>query len=295
VPGASRTVLIRYRPYLLGPATGELTVTTLQGAQTVPYVVPLNANGIARTMAGCGVQVTCPGPITVNANSRVTLTPTITAPGSTTCNWGVTMRPTSSSGTFSAPTSCTSTTYDADVVGTHVVNFNVSDGLGGTAQCTTPITVNPNGDLWIELTWDRPNDMDLHLLHPMAGSYANSTSWFHNTFDCNYRNRTPTWGSGTQSNPNLDRDDITATGPENTRINTPVQGIAYAIGVHMYSWSASPSAVTSTVKLFCGGQLKTTQVRAQNVLKDMWIVGTVNFGANNMCTFTPVNTNVNVP
>lgn len=295
VPGASRTVLIRYRPYLLGPATGELTVTTLQGTQTVPYVVPLNANGIARTMAGCGVQVTCPGPITVNANSRVTLTPTITAPGSTTCSWGVTMRPTSSSGTFSAPASCVSTTYDADVVGTHVVNFNVSDGLGGTAQCTTPITVNPNGDLWIELTWDRPNDMDLHLLHPMAGSYSNSTSWFHNTFDCNYRNRTPTWGSGTQSDPNLDRDDITGQGPENTRINTPVQGVPYAIGVHMYSWSASPSAVTSTVKLYCGGQLKTTQVRAQNVLKDMWIVGTVNFGANNMCTFTAVNSNVNVP
>jgi hypothetical protein len=225
----------------------------------------------------------------------VTLAPTIMAPGAVTCGWQVGMRPASSSGNFSAPTSCVSTTYDADVVGTHILNFNVSDGLGGTAQCTTPITVNPNGDLWIELTWDRPNDMDLHLLHPNAGSPTASGSWFNTTYDCSYRNRTPTWPNGTQSNPNLDRDDITGQGPENTRINTPVQGTNYAIGVHMYSWSASPSAVTSTVKVYCGGQLKTTQTRSQNVMKDMWVVGTVNFGAGGACTFNAINSIVNVP
>lgn len=295
VPGASRTILMRYRPYLLGPAVGELTATIQQGTQAVPYAIPLKGNGIARMQAGCGVSVVCPGPMTVNANSRVTLAPTIMAPGAVTCGWQVGMRPASSSGNFSAPTSCVSTTYDADVVGTHILNFNVSDGLGGTAQCTTPITVNPNGDLWIELTWDRPNDMDLHLLHPMAGSPTVSGSWFNGTYDCSYRNRTPTWPNGTQSNPTLDRDDITGQGPENTRINTPVQGTNYAIGVHMYSWSASPSAVTSTVKIYCGGQLKTTQTRSQNVTKDMWVVGTVNFGASGACTFNSINSIVNVP
>ena len=127
-----------------------------------------------------------------------------------------------------------------------MVSFNVSDGLGGTAQCTTPITVNPNGDLWIELTWDRPNDMDLHLLHPNAGAAATSAaSWGTSTWDCNFRTRTPTtWGTGAQANPSLDRDDITGQGPENTRINTPSHSFAYTVGVHMYCWSASPNAVT---------------------------------------------------
>lgn len=288
-PGASRTVLLRYRPYLVGPAVGEVTVTMQQGAQAVPYVVVLNGNGRARTMAGCGVTVMCPGPITVNANSTVTLTPSIMAPGATTCNWAIGARPATSSGNFSSPNSCTSTTYFADVVGTHIVNFNVSDGLGGTAQCTTPITVNPNGDLWIELTWDRPNDMDLHLLHPNGGSTTSISSWNNTTWDCHFRSRTPTWGAGAQADPSLDRDDISGRGPENTRINTPSRAFAYTVGVHMYSWTASPSAVTSTLKVYCGGQLMTTRTRSMNVTKDMWVVGRVDFNAGTPCLYTDIN------
>lgn len=294
LPGASRTVLIRFRPYLTGPQAGVLTVTTQQGTQTVPYNVPLTANGIARTQATCGVQVSCPGPMTVNANSTVTLTPTIMAPGAVSCAWSASMRPSTSNGTFSAPSSCVSTTYFADVVGTHVISFNVSDGLGGTAQCTTPITVNANGDLWIELTWNRPNDVDLHLLHPNAGSANLSTSWFNTVWDCNYSNTAPNWAAGAAANPSLDRDDITGQGPENTRINSPVQNLNYTIGAHMYSYAAA-SPVTSTVKVYCGGQLMTTQVRTMSVVKDMWIVGTVRFQSGVPCVFTPTNTVINVP
>ncbi|MDP3572213.1 MAG: choice-of-anchor D domain-containing protein [Archangium sp.] len=294
-PGASRTVLLRYRPYLVGPATGEVTVTMQQGSMAVPYAVALNGNGRARTMAGCGVTAMCPGPITVNANSTVTLTPSIMAPGATTCNWAIASRPTTSSGNFSAPNSCSSTTYFADVVGTHIVNFNVSDGLGGTAQCTTPITVNPNGDLWIELTWDRPNDMDLHLLHPMAGPSNSATSWNNSVYDCHWLNKTPSWPGGAQASPSLDRDDITGRGPENTRINAPSRTVAYTVGVHMYSWSASPNAVTSTLKVYCGGQLMTTSTRTMSVTKQMWVAGTINFGAGTPCLYSPINTTVNVP
>jgi hypothetical protein len=295
-PGASRTVLLRFRPYLVGPATGEFTVNIQQGTQAVPYVVPLAGNGIVRTAAGCGVTAVCPGPITVSANSTVTLTPTVMSSGGVTCAWSVASRPATSSGTFSMPASCTSTTYFADVVGTHIVTFNVSDGLGGTSQCTTPITVNPNGDLWIELTWDRPNDMDLHLLHPNAGPSSSAGSWGTSTWDCNFRTRTPTnWGS-TAENPSLDRDDITGQGPENTRINTPSHAFAYTVGVHMYSWSASPNPVTSTLKVYCGGQLITTQTRTMSTVDDMWVVGTIDFNAAIPCRFTAVGTLIhNVP
>lgn len=294
LPGASRTVLVRFRPYLVGPQTGTITVTTQQGAQVVPFNVGLVAEGIPRTQATCGVQVSCPAPMTVNANSTVTLAPTIMAPGAVSCAWSASMRPATSNGTFSAPSSCVSTTYFADVVGTHVVSFNVSDGLGGTAQCTTPITVTANGDLWIELTWNRPNDVDLHLLHPNAGSPTTSSSWFSTLWDCDYVNTNPTWGTNPQSDPSLDRDDITGQGPENTRINTPVQGLNYAIGVHMYSYAAA-SPVTSTLKVYCGGQLMTTQTRTMSVVKDMWVVGSVRFQAGVPCVFTPTNTVINVP
>lgn len=289
-PGASRTALLRFRPYVVGPATGELTVSIQQGSQAVPYPIVLSGSGRARTSLGCGVTAVCPGPITVSANSTVTLTPTIMSSGATSCAWAVGSRPTTSSGTFSAPSSCTSTTYFADVVGTHIINFNVSDGLGGTAQCTTPITVNPNGDLWIELTWDRPNDMDLHLIHPNAGASNLASSWGTSAWDCNFRTRTPTtWGS-TQENPSLDRDDITGTGPENTRINTPSHSFAYTVGVHMYSWSASPSSVTSTLKIYCAGQLMTTRTRTMSTTKDMWVVGKIDFAAGTPCLFTSINT-----
>jgi hypothetical protein len=236
----------------------------------------------------------CPGPITTSANSTVSLTASVMSTSGTTCSWTIGSRPSTSSGTFSAPTSCGTTNYFADVVGTHVVNFNVSDGLGGTAQCTTPITVVPNGDLWIELTWDRPNDMDLHLLHPNAGPYTSTTPWNSTTWDCSFRARTPIWGT-TNENPSLDRDDITGTGPENTRINTPSRSVAYTIGVHMYSYAAG-SPVTSTLKVYCGGQLMTTKTRTMSTTKDMWVVGSVDFNAGSPCLFTNINTiTSNVP
>lgn len=296
-PSQARTMLLRFRPYLVGAQQGELTINVQQGGNAVPYLVQLDGTGRARTSATCGVTVSCPPPMTVSANSTVNLMPTIMAPGATTCSWGIQSRPSTSNGNFSAPTSCTGTNYFADVVGTHIVNFNVSDGLGGMAQCTTPITVTANGDLWIELTWNRPNDMDLHLLHPNAGSPTAVSSWFNPIWDCDYITDTPSWSANPQNNPSLDRDDITGQGPENTRINTPVLGINYAVGVHMYSYVASPNPVTSTVKVYCGGQLVTTQVRTMSTNKDMWVVGTINFMTSSgaPCTFTPINTQINVP
>jgi hypothetical protein len=287
-PGASRTLQLRFRPFLLGPAQGSLNVTVQQGGQSISYPLPLLGNGVPRSMMGCGVSAMCPAPITTGANSQVTLTPSVMAPGSVSCNWSVGSRPATANGSFAQPTNCNGTNYFADVVGTHVVNFTVSDGLGSTSTCSTPITVTPNGDLWIELTWDRNNDMDLHLIHPTAGPWGNAGSWGNNAWDCNFRQRTPSWGTAQQS-PNLDRDDIGGRGPENTRINTPQNGLSYTIGVHMYSWSASPTPVLSTLKLYCGGVLVTTQTRAVSRVGDMWVVGSVQFGSVSPCQFTLIN------
>ncbi len=293
-PGASRTMQLRFRPYLLGPASGSLNVSVTQNGQMINYPVVLSGVGVARTMMGCGVTAMCPAPITTGANTTVTLTPSVMAPGLVSCAWSVGSRPPTANGNFGQPTSCTGTTYFADVVGTHVVNFNVTDGLGTTSTCSTPITVTPNGDLWIELTWSRNFDVDLHLIHPMAGSWSSASSWSFasSPWDCYYANRTPSWGAAPQ-NPNLDRDDTTGRGPENTRINTPQPGVAYTIGVHMYGPGGSP--VVSTVKVYCGGQLVTTQTRSMATSKDMWVVGSVEFGSVSPCNLTLINGQLNVP
>lgn len=296
-PGQSRSALMRFTPRDLGNAAGTLTVNVTQGGTSIPYNINLTGNGIARTQANCGVQVTCPGPITTGANSTVTLTPTVTSPGAVSCQWSINSRPNTSQGQFSSPQSCSGTTYDADVVGTHLVQFDVSDGVGGTGTCTVPVTVNPNGDLWIELTWNLPSDMDLHMLHPNAGNplTAGRTVWFHSTWDVSYLNLGPTWNpSIVQENPHLDRDDVGGTGPENTRINSPALNTDYTIGVHSYGLYSNP-AVLSTVKLYCGGSLITTQQHSSNVNKDMWVVGKVRFSASGTCAFTGINAVVAVP
>jgi hypothetical protein len=140
--------------------------------------------------------------------------------------------------------------------------------------------------------------MDLHLLHPSAGASHLATSWMKSPDDCYFSDKTPSWDAvGTADDPSLDRDDIPGKGPENTRINVPSTAHPYVIGVHMYSYVATPTPVTATLRLYCGGQLKTTQVRTFTTNKQMWVVGQVDFanaGAAG-CFFTPDGFTLQVP
>jgi hypothetical protein len=238
----------------------------------------------------CGPGAVCPGGQTVSPNTTVTLSTMATpsAGRTATCQWSVVSRPATSNGGFSAPTSCAATTYFADVVGTHTLRFTVTDSAGVSASCAVSIVVNPLGDLWIELTWDHNDDMDLHLQHPSAGNSHNANGWDDATYDCYWANTNPGWDApGTADDPSLDRDDILAKGPENTRINAPSTAHAYTIGVHMYSYAASPKTVTATVKVYCGGTLVTTRQRGFTTVDDMWVVGKVQFApGSSSCTFT---------
>lgn len=241
-PGQSRVVALRFRPYSTASFTGRLVVNVQQGAQPTPYEVELRGVGVPQTSPNC-VQAVCPPAMTVNANTSVTLTPSVVSAGASICAWSASMRPATSNGTFGSPMSCTSTTYFADVVGTHIVSLNVSDGAGSSAQCQTPITVLPTGDLWIEMTWDKNYDLDLALMHPNAGPNYSGGAWGNNTWSCNYTSTSPSWGTAAQS-PNLDRDDTLYRGPENIRINSPANGIVYSIGSHMYGSSVPAAAST---------------------------------------------------
>jgi hypothetical protein len=247
----------------------------------------------------CGPVNTCPANQTVNPNTTVTLNTSASSPSgrAISCAWSVVSRPSTSSGTFTAPTSCTSSGYFADVVGTHVLRFTVTDSTGLKSTCDVTITVNPLGDLWVELTWNKANDMDLHLLHPSAGNSHTAAAWNAATYDCAWDNRTPSWDApGTADDPSLDRDDITGTGPENIRINVPSTSHLYTIGAHMFSYGAS-SAVTVTAKIYCAGVLKQTVSRNFSTDRDMWVIGTVQFGTTGTggCTYTPDGYVFNLP
>jgi hypothetical protein len=236
----------------------------------------------------CAPTAMCPGTQTVTAGASVTLTTGAVSVGRPiTCAWSVVSRPATSNGAFGSATSCASTTYDADVVGTHVLRFTVTDSLGVSSSCTVNVVVNAPGDLWVELTWDRANDMDLHLQHPSGGNSHNAAGWSTTTFDCYYGNTNPSWdGPGVADDPSLDHDDISGTGPENTRINSPATSHDYTIGVHMYSYAASPKTVNATVKVYCGNVLMTTRTHAFSKVDDLWVVGKVRFGSGATCAFT---------
>jgi hypothetical protein len=247
----------------------------------------------------CGPVTNCPANQTVNPNTQVTLNTTASSPvgRALSCAWSVVSRPSTSAGTFTGQNSCTSAKYTADVVGQHVLRFTVTDSMGLTSSCDVTITVNPLGELWVELTWNRANDMDLHLLHPSAGNSHTASSWSNATYDCAWDNRTPSWDSpGTADDPSLDRDDITGTGPENIRVNVPSTAHNYTIAAHMFSYGAG-QAVSTTAKIYCGGVLKQTVTRSFSTSREMWIIGTVQFGTSGSggCTYTSDGYVFNLP
>ncbi len=298
LPGQSRSVSVRYRPYEVGAHRGTYGLNVTVAGVAVDFPVQLRGVGVAPEQVGvCGIAVVCPPPQVVLPNTMVSLNPSaMGGAGSASCAWSTSSRPQTANGMFSAPTSCSSTNYFADVVGTHVVRFTATDASGRAASCESTVEVRPRGDFWVELTWDVPNDMDLHLLHPAGGAATTPASWAQTPWDCYFANRTPTWDMGGLMNPSLDRDDIPGVGPENMRVERPSTTHPYTVGVRMYSWAASPQPVTATVKVYCGGQLMTTEQRTFAGLKDFWVVGEVDFSAVGVpCRYTPSGYFMNVP
>ncbi|MBK7864105.1 MAG: PKD domain-containing protein [Archangiaceae bacterium] len=239
----------------------------------------------------CGPAGMCPGNRTVNPNTSVALPTAASSPAGRpiTCQWSVVSRPATSTGTFSAPTSCVSSNYLADVVGTHTLRFTVTDSMGLSTSCTLDVVVNALGNLWIELTWNRNDDLDLHLSHPSAGNSHNANGWAFNAggFDCYFGDTNPSWdAAGIADDPSLDLDDTSRKGPENIRVNTPVTTHDYNVGVHWYSQVNAANNVTATVKVYCSNVLVTTQTKQLTAVEQMWVVGKVRFAANGTCTYT---------
>ncbi|MBI5490075.1 MAG: hypothetical protein HY905_22265 [Deltaproteobacteria bacterium] len=234
---------------------------------------------------------TCPAsPVTMVARATVTLTASDGDPDGDIVSrrWEVTSGPAGMIYSFGC-TICASTTFRADIAGVYMLRYTVTDSGGRTASCTVEVHVTGLG-LRVELVWDIPGDVDLHLLHP------SSPAWFNSPYDCYYANTRPSWdGGGTLDDPRLDYDDIPGDGPENINIDSPVVGNTYRVGVHHYR---SDGCRTATVRIYCGDisytpvgtYTRTVCANGGGGARDMWRVVDVYWSGPDTCSVTPLNT-----
>lgn len=239
--------------------------------------------------AGRPPSVTCPPNVTTRALTTVTLT----ASAIDDCRidryrWEVVAAPAGSGAVPASPTSI-STAFTPDLVGEYRLRFTATDNEGLSASCEVRVTATGQG-LRIELFWDIPGDVDLHLLHPTA------TAWFTSPGDCYYANTGPSWDApGAADDPRLDIDDIPGDGPENINIDIPVTGNVYRVGVHHYR---SDGCRTATVRIYCGDisivpvatYTRTVCANSGGDARDFWRVADVRWNGGTSCTPTPLGT-----
>ena len=108
-----------------------------------------------------------------------------------------------------------------DAIGEYVATLEVTNQLGGmSTPCSTTLVAAPEQRLWIELTWEWPDEnLDLHLLE--EGATPGSAG------DCGGADCTKglEWGQpGPDDNPVVLTDDIKGTGPEVLALTTPAAG-----------------------------------------------------------------------
>jgi hypothetical protein len=206
--------------------------------------------------------------------------------------WTVTERAAASTAQPS-PLDQATTTFTADKAGDYALTFTAVATDGQQASCTTQVQAVGAAGLRVYASWVGAPDMDLHLLHPTA------TMWFDTTtnLDCFYENcvgTSPEWGlPGSFDNPRLDRDDTDGLGPENINLDAPQFGGAYRIGVHHYTSGDSPTDVI--VRIYCRGTLammleRTITGSSVDNTRDFWKVADVVFpGGGQPCQVTPLD------
>lgn len=292
-PGAYKDLPIEYRPSGGGGDNAYLTFYISEPANPNPQI-PVSGTGEATT------EITCPPAVVTPAGTAVNLTVNATTRGTSIVGyqWTIVSAPTGGVGTPNQwnpdPPRAATETFLPYIVGAYSVQVTVTDNTGATDTCTVQVTAEGHG-LRATLSWDGTGDVDLHV--------TNSTSlpWFNTPNDCYYSNQSPVWdaafATSTGPNPDLDFDNTSSLGPENTSIDQPTIGTVYTIGVHNFARSAGRIA---TLEVFCGGTVVPTSTFISRALvgadagnctaNDFWTVATVVFTSQTTCTVTPVNT-----
>jgi hypothetical protein len=230
----------------------------------------------------------CPGPASGLAGETITLTGSGIDPNGdpVTCEWTIVSAPPGSSNPLFQPHRC-ETLFLPDVAGEYTFRLQVRDPLGHMGECLTTYQATPpaNG-LWVELYWDVPNDVDLHLLHPLAGDPWDPLSWNDEVYDCHWTNQEPEWDDpGLADNPSLDEDDTLGTGPENIFVPAPSSAHPYYVGAIFFQQKTAGVDVHATANIFCHGVLVGTRRVTFYQLHDVAFLGTVSFAEDGTCSW----------
>jgi len=273
--------------------------------EVLPAAAEICANGVddncnGTPEEGCGPQIQCPADTTTLAGTGIALTANASSPsGIAGYTWTIVNAPAGGVGT---PNQWTPPSQDQQtesflpfIVGVYTLQITATDNAGQQASCQMNVTSIGHG-LRVQLSWDGAGDVDLHLHAPNVTS-----PWFRATQDdCYYGNLRPIWDGAsapaTGGNPSLDFDNVTANGPENTRVDTAQIGVPYTIGVHNYARAAGRLA---TIEIFCGGGTTPEQVFTSRPLQgnaagdstgnDFWKVAQITFTSPTTCVVTPIN------
>lgn len=288
--GQALTVQVSFTPTVAGGARAELEFY-ISDPQNSDGRVPLMAVGRAP------IEVTCPPATTTPAGQPVDLTVAVDAVlPVVSYAWDIVAAPTGGIGTPDqwqpAPPTSRTERFLPFLVGVYTLQVTVTDTEGRQASCTTDVTAEGRG-LRVTLTWDGTGDVDLHVHRGIT------LPWF-SSDDCYYANRRPIWDAAWPAsdgpNPELDFDNTSARGPENTRVNVVEIGETYTIAAHNYARAQGRRA---TIQIFCGGGTVADATFTSRPLvgnessncsaNDFWKVATVVFDSASTCRITPLD------
>ena len=142
--------------------------------------------------------------------------------------------------------------FIADILGTYLVELDVTDstGLISTYSSATLVEVVPYTNMRVEISWDiEGTDLDLHLLAPGGGYYDH--------LDCFYGNPNPDWGvvNSRADNPSLAMDDEGYERIEAIDYVEPYDGLYNIYVLYYRNRTADYPYVTPHLKIFAEGNL----------------------------------------
>lgn len=281
--GTTHSLAFSFTPEAPGPAdaVAELHFDRVPA----PLLVPLAGAGEDAPCVGAcrAPQAICTAAIEAPALSIVRLAGEAAgAAGIVGCTWSVAAAPAGSSAAPEPVAGCDAT-FRPDVEGAYRLELVVEDAEGQQASCTTELEATAAPPILVEIAWSDPDDVDLHLLHPNAGSPADEASWFDAGWDCFFSNPAPTWES-TQARH---LGDLRAgKGPEQALIAAPIPGVDYVVGAHWFEASNGNATQEVTTRIHCGGGLVVDRTDVLEHPMQAIVVGSVRVDAAGGCTFT---------
>ncbi|HCF59097.1 MAG TPA: hypothetical protein DFS52_14030 [Myxococcales bacterium] len=288
-PGLPISIGLEFGPVALGRHRGQVELWVV--GEPEPLLVDLEGTGSGEPCTeGCARPVAaCPSAQAALVASTVLLEGSGAHPEDAPlhCAWRVVEAPDGSRAVpVTAAGSCAAT-FTPELVGPYALALTVTDPAGASDTCTTALTARAPGGLWVELVWDLPSDVDLHLLHPSAGPAHERSSWSRAPFDCYFGNMQPSWDlPGPRDDPRLDRDDVAQVGAENIQILEPSLAHPYTVGIAWFANHFGHPEMRATANIYCGGELAAREAATLHDVGEIAVVGEVRLDSPTRCSFS---------